>query len=136
MDRMRALNILFFTAVAVSVVHYTDNTVNFDSFPQGGSGPEVTRDAIWIAWIVLTAFGGAGYLSYRGGRIRRGSALLAVYSLSGLVGIGHYTEPAAGDMAWWRHLHIAVDIACGLAVLAFAIWSVRADGSFVRRTAD
>ena len=127
MDRMRALNVVFFTAVAVSVVHYTDNTLNFDSFPQGGSGPEVTRDTIWIAWIVLTAFGVAGYLSYRAGQIRRGAVLLAAYSLSGLVGIGHYAEPGAGDMAWYRHLHVAVDIACGLAVLAFSIWSVRQD---------
>ena len=122
---MRALNLVFFTAVAVSIVHYVDNTANFDDFPQGGSGPEVTQNMIWIAWIVFTAFGIAGYLAYRGGRVRQAAMLLAVYSLSGLIGLGHYTEPGAADMPWWRHLHIAADIACGAAVLAFAIWAVR-----------
>ena len=124
---MRTLNIVFFTAVAVSIVHYVDNTVNFDDFPQGGSGPEVTQSVIWIAWIAFTAFGIAGYLAYRRGRVRQAAALLAVYSLSGLVGLGHYTEPGAGGMPWWRHLHIAADIACGAAVLAFAVWAARQD---------
>ena len=66
-----------------------------------------------------------GYLLYRRGRIREGSALLAVYSVSGLIGIGHYTASGMSELAWWRHVHIWVDILCGIAVLAFAIWSVR-----------
>lgn len=52
------------------------------------------------------------------------AALLAVYSLSGLVGLGHYRAPGISELAWWRHAHIWVDIVCGAAVLAFAGWSV------------
>ena len=69
----------------------------------------------------------AGYVSYRRGRIRTGAGLLAVYSLSGLVGLGHYSAPGMSELAWWRHVHIWVDIVCGVAVLAFAVWSARAD---------
>lgn len=125
MQNLRALNIVFFTAVASSIVHYTDNYLAFDRYPQADTGPEVTADTIWIAWVVFTAFGAAGYLAYRRGRVRRGAALLAVYSLSGLVGLAHYTAPGMGNLDWWRHLHIWVDVACGAAVLAFAVWSVR-----------
>ena len=91
MPNIRLLNIVFFTAVASSIVHYTDNYLAFDRFPNDGPGPDVTADSIWIAWVVLTAFGVAGYVLYRRGQVRRGSALLAVYSISGLIGLGHYT---------------------------------------------
>ena len=124
MPNVKLLNVVFFTAVASSLVHYTDNYLAFDRFPQG-DGPELTDDMIWIAWVVLTAFGAAGYVLYRRGEIRRGSALLAVYSVSGLIGLAHYTAPGMSNLAWWRHVHIWVDIVCGVAVLAFAIWSVR-----------
>ena len=125
MTNLRALNVVFFTAVASSVVHYTDNYLAFDRYPQSDTGPEVTADMIWIAWVVFTAFGIAGYAAYRRGRTRGGAALFAVYSLSGLVGLAHYTAPGMGELAWWRHLHIWADIACGIAVLAFAVWSVK-----------
>ena len=125
MPNIRLLNIVFFTAVASSIVHYTDNYLAFDRFPQGSSGPEVTDDMIWIAWVVLTAFGVAGYVLYRRGQVRQGSMLLAVYSISGLVGLAHYTAPGMSELAWWRHANIWVDIVCGVAVLVFAIWSVQ-----------
>jgi len=125
MPNVRLLNIVFFTAVASSLVHYTDNYLAFDRFPNDGVGPSITADSVWIAWIVFTAFGVAGYVVYRRGQIRQGSALLAVYSISGLIGIGHYTASGMSELAWWRHVHIAADFLCGVAVLTFAIWSVR-----------
>jgi hypothetical protein len=131
MPNLRLLNIVFFTAVASSLVHYTDNYLAFDRFPNDGPGPDVTPDSVWIAWIAFTAFGVAGYLLYRRGQIRQGSALLAVYSVSGLIGFGHYTASGMSELAWWRHVHIWTDILCGIAVLTFAIWSVRQ----TRRTA-
>ena len=125
MPNIKLLNIVFFTAVASSLVHYTDNYLAFDRFPNDGPGPNITADSVWIAWIVFTAFGVASYVLYRRGQIRQGSALLAVYSISGLIGIGHYTASGTSRLAWWRHVHIGVDILCGIAVLTFAIWSVR-----------
>ena len=125
MPNVKLLNVVFFAAVAVSIVHYTDNYLAFDRYPTGGPGPEVTADTIWIAWVLLTAIGVAGYALYRRGEVRRGAALLAVYSISGLVGLGHYTAPGTSELAWWRHLHIWVDVVCGAAVLAFAVWSVQ-----------
>jgi hypothetical protein len=124
MPNLRTLNAVFFAAVASSVVHYSDNYLAFDRFPDGGPGPDITPDTIWIAWVVFTAFGVAGYVSYRRGRVRRGAGLLAVYSISGLIGLGHYTAPGMSELVWWRHVHIWTDILCGAAVLAFAIRSV------------
>ena len=122
---VRILTVLFAVAVAVSIVHYTDNYLAFERYPQSDSGPTITRDTIWIAWVVLTPFGLGGYLLYRRGRVPLASALLGVYSISGLIGIGHYTAPGMSRLEWWRHLHIGVDILCGIAVLSFAVWSIR-----------
>ena len=124
-SQLRVLNIVFFTALASSIVHYTDNYLAFDRFPQGGPGPEITDDAIWIAWVLLTAVGAAGYEAYRRGQIRAGALLFAVYSMSGLIGLGHYTAPGMSELEWWRHAHIWTDIGCGIALLVFSVWSVR-----------
>lgn len=126
MPSLRTLNIVFFAAVASSLVHYTDNYLAFDRYPDGGAGPDISDDTIWIAWLVFTAFGVAGYLSYRRGHVRRGAGLLAAYSVSGLIGIGHYTAPGMSELAWWRHVHIWADIICGVVVLTFAVVSARA----------
>ena len=125
MPNIKLLNIVFFSAVASSLVHYTDNYLAFDRFPKDGVGPSITADSVWIAWIIFSAFGVVGYVLYRRGDIRLGSALLAVYSISGLIGIGHYTASGMSELAWWRHVHIGVDFLCGGAVLTFAVWSVR-----------
>ena len=122
MPNIRLLNIVFFTAVASSLVHYTDNYLAFDRFPNDGVGPSITADSVWIAWIIFTAFGIAGYVVYRRGQIREGSALLAVYSISGLIGIGHYTVPGMTDAVWWRQAHVIADILLGIAMLATAVW--------------
>jgi hypothetical protein len=55
--------------------------------------------------------------------------LLAVYSGSGLVGIGHYTVPGATDMPWWRQTHVIIDIVCGVAMFSFCVWAARNKGA-------
>jgi len=87
----RALTVLFWTAVAVSVVHYADNYVNYEDFPRSSSAPNPSQAAILLAWFAFTAVGVAGYLLFRRGPTTRSLLLLALYSGSGLVGIGHYT---------------------------------------------
>lgn len=121
---MRLLRVLLLTAVAVSVVHYVDNYFNYDDYPVPASGPAPSQTLIGLSWFGFTAFGVAGYLAFRDGRERLGAALLAVYSGSGLVGLGHYTVDMGGQ-PWWRHAHIVADIACGIALLAFALWTLR-----------
>jgi hypothetical protein len=51
--------------------------------------------------------------------------LLAAYSGSGLVGIGHYLVPGATSMPWWRQAHVCFDIACGIAMFSFAMWAAQ-----------
>ncbi|HEV2075256.1 MAG TPA: hypothetical protein VGR10_03375 [Thermoleophilaceae bacterium] len=112
-------------AVLVSVVHYVDNVANYADYPQPSSGPAPSRELIAVSWFVFTAFGIAGLGLFARRRFGPAAVALAVYSISGLVGLGHYTVPGATDMPWWRQLHVVADIAAGLAVLAFAVWALR-----------
>jgi hypothetical protein len=121
------LFVLLTVAVAVSVVHYTDNYVNYADYPQADEGSAaalVTRSVVLVSWFVFTAFGFAGVWLFVRGRIVPAAACMTAYSVSGLIGVGHYLVPGATDMVWWRQTHVAVDIVCGVLVLAFALWSV------------
>jgi hypothetical protein len=121
----RILPVLFWTAVVVSIVHYTDNFANYGDYPHG-NGPEPSAGVVLSAWFVLTPFGLAGWWLYMHGRIRAGAMLLIVYSTSGLVGIGHYTVAGMTAQPAWRQAHVIADILLGAAVFAFALWSILA----------
>lgn len=121
----RVLLGLLGVAFAVSAVHYTDNYVNYDAYPQPGPDdlPAPSATVVGVSWFVFTAFGGLGLWLWFRDKVTAAAAALTAYSVSGLVGFGHYTAPGATDMVWWRHTHIVVDIICGIAVFGFAIWA-------------
>jgi hypothetical protein len=121
----RILPVLFWTAVLVSIVHYTDNFANYSDYPHG-TGPEPSAWEVLIAWFVFTPLGLAGYWLYRRGEIRRAVLLLLVYSGSGLVGIGHYFVHGMTSQPAWRQAHVIADVLLGAGVFAFALWSILA----------
>jgi hypothetical protein len=128
-DHRRAVRVLtgiLAVAVVVSVVHYTDNYVGYDDYPRSETVPNPSAAVIVGAWFAFTAAGLAGYALFRRGPTNRALVLLAAYSGSGLVGIGHYLVPGATSMPWWRQAHVSVDIACGVAMFGFALWAARA----------
>jgi hypothetical protein len=123
-EGLRVLRILLLLAIPLSMVHYGDNYNAFDLYPSGEvAGIEVTRDSVWISWLLFTAGGLLGYWLYVRGQILGACAALAFYSISGLISIGHYTAPGMSELAWWRHLFIWIDIALGTAILLFTVWA-------------
>lgn len=123
---VRILGGILAVAVMVSIVHYTDNYVNYDDYPQATSVPNPSAGVVLGAWFAFTAAGLAGYLLFRRGPSTLALILLAAYAGSGLIGIGHYLVPEATSMHWWRQAHVLLDIACGIAVISFAVWAARA----------
>ncbi|MFC5731151.1 MULTISPECIES: hypothetical protein [Nocardioides] len=124
----RTLWWLLGVAVLVSVVHYVDNYVNYRDYPVPGPDapvPAPSATLIAVAWFVFTASGGLGAMLWLRRRITGASIALAGYSVSGLIGVAHYTAPGAFDMVWWRQAHVVVDIGCGIGVLLFALWAAR-----------
>ena len=114
MDTRSALRLLLGlmgVAVAVSVVHYVDNTVNYADYPQADPGTALaavspSQTVVAAGWFIFTAFGVLGVWLFIRGRIAAAAVAIAVYSGSGLVGFGHYAVPGATDMVWWRQAHV------------------------------
>lgn len=132
----RVLAALLTVAVAVSVVHYADNYFNYAAFPTSDELPAPSRALVGISWFAFTAAGVLGYALFRAGRrIGLACAFLAYYSVSGLIGVGHYTAGEMVDAPWWRQAHVVADILCGMAIalFAFAAWqrTRRAAGAIV-----
>ncbi len=123
---VRSVTILFAVAVAVSLVHYLDNTISYADYPAPASDSALAPVApsqllVGLSWFAFTGAGLWGLSALRRGRDRRAAVGLALYSGSGLVGFLHYAVPGALDMPWWRHAHVVADIACGLAIFAVAL---------------
>jgi hypothetical protein len=117
------LRVILVATVVSSIVHYTDNYVRFDQYPQ--DEPKlVTKALIWQSWIVFTAFAVTGYAAYRRAQWGRAAVCLAVYSLSGLISPLHYLSGALSEFDALQHTFILTDAVCGAAVLAFAGWVV------------
>ncbi len=109
-----------------TAIHYTHNFVAVSSYPgPGGSFYTVVRVAIVVAWPLLTAIGLLGYRRYRERRYQEARVCLVVYSLTGLVTLGHfaYGNPHVPP---FFYATLFTDFLCGLSVLAFVAWSATA----------
>ncbi len=117
-ERNRLVGGVLLTAFLLSIVHYVDNTVRFDDYtPDPGL---ITRPVIPLSWVVFTAFGVWGYLRLRAGDRSRAAIGLAIYSVSGLIGVGHYTTVSPSDFDWFQNLFVVLDTLAGASVLAVA----------------
>ena len=120
----RHVDVLFrvlLAGVVLTTVHYTDNYLYFDEYPQPGS---LQRWHVWAGWLLLTAVGVAGYRLYASGRALPGYVCLVVYSYTGLSSLGHYLYGTLGEFSAKQHFFILVDGVAGASVIAFVVWSV------------
>ena len=120
-DEVTTVRRVFATAVALSAVHYYDNTVRFEDYTGGNAGGLITRPVIPISLVLFTLAGIAGYRALRAGNRRRAGWLLAVYSISGLVGVGHYTTVSPSEFSAFQNTFIALDFLAGLAVFVLGV---------------
>ena len=123
MNRSAELTIVrrvFVAALLLSVVHYIDNTIRFDDYT-GGKDGFVTQAMIPISWVLFTVAGLAGYRALKQGNRGLAGALLALYSVSGLIGIGHYTTVSPNDFNAFQNTFIGLDFLAGLAVFVMAL---------------
>lgn len=113
---------LMFSIVSTAL-HYAHNYVEVDRYPQPSViSSTMTRAAILISWPVLTTVGIAGYLLYVRARHWAARACLLIYSLTGLVTLGHFLV-GVPDVPWLWFTTLFTDALAGLALWAFAVWS-------------
>ena len=122
------LRVLLVVAIVESFVHYLDNTLRYSDY----TGPNPPAATAWIAqwmipvsWFVFTAAGVVGYRRFREGRYSQAAAYLAIYSVSGLISIGHYVGISINDLSAFQNTFVFLDIALGFGMLGFAAWTAR-----------
>jgi hypothetical protein len=127
-DERQALTLLkaiLAAGILSTAVHYTHNFIAVSRYPgPGGNFYTVVRVAIVIAWPLLTAIGLLGYRRYRERRYGEARVCLVVYSLTGLVTMGHFAYGNPHIPAFF-YATLFTDTLTGLAVLGFVLWSAR-----------
>jgi hypothetical protein len=122
-QRLTVLKAILAASILSTAIHYTHNFIAVSSYPgPGGSFYTVVRVAIVIAWPLLTAIGLTGYKRYRERRYQEARVCLVVYSLTGLATMGHFAYGNPHIPAFF-YATLFTDLLCGLAVLAFVVWS-------------
>ena len=119
-DELTLVRRIFVPALALSVVHYIDNTLRYSDYT-GGKDSFVTRPMIPLSWVLFTAAGVAGYRLVKQGNRSLGGSLLGVYSVSCLIGILHYTTVSPDAFSAFQNTFIALDFLAGLAVFLVAV---------------
>jgi hypothetical protein len=119
-DELTMVRRVFVTALLLSVVHYIDNTLRYDDYT-GGKDSFITQAMIPASWVLFTVAGVVGYRLLKQGNRALGGSLLGVYSVSGLIGILHYTTVSPGDFSGFQNTFIGLDFLAGLAVFIVAV---------------
>jgi hypothetical protein len=74
----------------VSLLHFTHNAEYLAQYPN--LPVWWTRADVYLAWCSITTVGLLGYVLYRGGLLRVGLTVLAIYGAFGFDGLLHYTR--------------------------------------------
>lgn len=118
--RQTLLLILLIINVISTILHYTDNFMYNDQYPEPAW---ITPNGIYISWIVLTLFGVAGYFLYVKDIFRLAYLCLGIYSLTGISSIAHYFFPAIEAYSLKMNVLIWSDAIAGISLLFFILWS-------------
>jgi len=113
-------------SVVVTAVHFTDNFVSIETYPQP---TWVSEAVVLVSWPLLTAFGVAGYLFYRRERFVVANACLLVYAYTGISSLGHFLSGGPDEFTTRGLVSVLADGVAGFAVLGVAVWSIVAERS-------
>lgn len=124
MNTKTRLQTLLLTLLIISVVitafHYTDNFINFTSYPD----PEwMTPPSVYQSWIILTSIGIVGYIFYLKNVLWLAYICLSIYSLTGMSSPGHYFFQTTEKFSFKMHTFIWLDFIIGASILCFTIFS-------------
>ena len=124
--RLLVLKVILAAGILSTAIHYTHNFVAVNRYPGPKDLYTLTRVAIVIAWPLLTWIGLMGYRRYREGRFREARVCLSMYSITGIVTLGHFIYGNPKIPAFF-YATLFTDFLTGLAALSFALWFINVD---------
>jgi len=85
----RQTQLLLGLYLIASLAHFAHNAEYIAFYPNMPAG--LTREGVYLVWLAISGVGAAGLACLRLNWPRCGVALLALYGLTGLDRLGHYT---------------------------------------------
>lgn len=109
---LAALVLIYGVASLMHFVHNAEFLADYPNMPASWSRPSV-----YFAWLTMTAVGVFGWLFVRRGVPGVGLPLLAVYSVLGLVSLGHYLLAPMSAHSIAMNATILVEVAAAAVLL-------------------
>lgn len=117
----KLLKILLITSIISTAIHFTDNYLFIEQYPQ----PKwITATTIYQSWLILTAVGITAYWLYKHQKFWLAYGCLFIYSFTGLASPGHYFYGKLSHFSAKMHLFIWTDALSSLAIIGFIFWSI------------
>jgi hypothetical protein len=117
-----ALRIVLVFSLVSTALHYAHNIIAVERYPGfTGISHSVTQVSVAVGWLLFTGFGLLGYRRYLRRRYWPSFAFLLVYSISGLVTMGHFLVGVPDVPAFW-FATIFTDVLAAVAVWVFVVW--------------
>lgn len=109
-------NILFWLIIAnivASILHYVDNVMHFEHYPE----PDwLNAKLVDMFWFFMTPFAVFGFMAFKKQQYYLSLFLIISYALMGLLVLGHYNYAPFFEINFKIHLFILLE-----AILAFIL---------------
>lgn len=115
---LRGLKWLLIATVAGSILHYVDNLLFFEQYPEP---PWINRTMIDAFWFLMTPLAFVGYRLIKQGFRHAGVLVLMAYAGCNLLTLGHYRYARLHDIAPRIHVFIWLEAALACALVIYLI---------------
>ncbi len=115
----RILLTLVLANVITSILHYLDNVLFFQHYPEP---TWLNPHLVDMAWFVMTPFGVAGYMLFLRGRSAVAFVCLYLYALMSLLVLGHYLIAPPWRVSFKINVFIIAEAIAALLLATFTTW--------------
>jgi hypothetical protein len=113
--RSPRLCVLMAVYFAASLAHFAHNAEYIAFYP--GMPGWISRETVYLAWLVVTSVGAAGLLAAWLGAQSLGLLLIGAYGALGLDGLGHYTLALCSEHTLGANVTIWAEVVTGAGLL-------------------
>lgn len=115
----RWLLVMLIICILASILHYVDNIIFFDQYPEP---TWFNPSLVDILWFVMTPIGIAGYVLWRRGRLSAAFGLLYLYVAMGQLTLGHYFYAPIWELTWKMNGLILLESFTALVFGIYLVW--------------
>ncbi|ABW29573.1 hypothetical protein [Acaryochloris marina] len=115
----RGLLALLVVCIVTSILHYADNVLFFDQYPEP---TWFNPSLVDFLWFVMTPIGIAGYICWKQERRSLALGLLYLYVAMGQLTLGHYVYAPIWDLTWKMNSLILLESLTALIFGAYVGW--------------